>query len=101
MFPPRCPNRVEVHLPMIELGNLLQAMVRHHAETVGPVFTREFAAFSNDSRTVSPGELFVALRTDKGDGHEFIDDAVARGAAGILCERAPQSPTGPSTAGVT
>lgn len=86
---------------MIELDNLLRATMKHGGETVGPVFAREFVAFSHDSRTVSPGELFVALRTEKADGHEFIDDAVARGASGILCERAPARLTGSSAAGVT
>jgi len=72
---------------MIELQNLLQAMAAHDARPVGPVFARSFAAFSHDSRTVAPGELFVALRTDKADGHAFIGDAILRGATGVLCER--------------
>ena len=86
---------------MIELENLLRAMTRHGAETAGPVFVRQFVAFSNDSRTISPGELFVALRTEKGDGHEFINDAVARGASGILCEYLPEDLVGSAAAGAT
>lgn len=38
---------------------------------------------TSDSRTVRPGDLFVALRGPRTDGHLFISDAVARGAA--LC----------------
>ena len=29
---------------------------------------------STDSRTVKPGELFVALRGDNFDGHKFVED---------------------------
>ena len=41
-----------------------------------------------DSRATGPGELFVALR-DARDGHDFVADALARGAAGALVDRDP------------
>jgi UDP-N-acetylmuramoyl-tripeptide--D-alanyl-D-alanine ligase len=44
-----------------------------------------------DSREVKPGGLFVALRGEDQDGHGFISQAIERGAAGILCERPPQT----------
>lgn len=47
-----------------------------------------------DSRTLVPGEAFVALR-DERDGHDFVDDAFARGAAFALVERVPSSGAGP------
>jgi UDP-N-acetylmuramoyl-tripeptide--D-alanyl-D-alanine ligase len=37
-----------------------------------------------DSRLVRPGELFVALRGERTDGHRFLDDAVRAGAAALL-----------------
>lgn len=40
-----------------------------------------------DSRKVRPGNLFVALRGENFDGHDFMQDAVARGAVAILCSR--------------
>lgn len=49
-----------------------------------------FTGITNDSRVAQPGELFVALTTPDGyapevrDGHDFIGDAVARGATGIV-----------------
>jgi UDP-N-acetylmuramoyl-tripeptide--D-alanyl-D-alanine ligase len=43
-----------------------------------------------DSRKVQPGELFVALRGPRFDAHEFLGDAIARGAAGLIVERAPK-----------
>jgi UDP-N-acetylmuramoyl-tripeptide--D-alanyl-D-alanine ligase len=48
-------------------------------------------ALFTDSREVKPGGLFVALRGEQQDGHGFIPQAIERGAAGILCERAPQA----------
>ena len=54
--------------------------------TTGQVFAREFDAFAHDSRNVRGGELFVAVRTSRADGHDFIADAVARGATGVIAE---------------
>src|SRR5215472_1607709 len=83
---------------MIELETLLQAVKRRGGAVVGTCFAREFVAFSHDSRTVAPGELFVALRTEKADGHDFIGDAVSRGASGVLCERPPAALPGTANA---
>jgi len=42
-----------------------------------------------DSRAVSPGDLFVALRGANADGHRFLDMAVRNGAAAFLLEELP------------
>ncbi len=39
---------------------------------------------SIDSRSLRPGDLFVAIRGDRFDGHRFVADALAGGAAGAL-----------------
>ncbi|MGA6538963.1 UDP-N-acetylmuramoyl-tripeptide--D-alanyl-D-alanine ligase [Stenotrophomonas sp. NPDC101269] len=44
-------------------------------------------AISNDTRTLAPGSLYVALRGERFDGHDFAADAVARGASAMLVER--------------
>jgi UDP-N-acetylmuramoyl-tripeptide--D-alanyl-D-alanine ligase len=56
--------------------------------------TRADAAFaatgvSIDSRTVQPGDLFVALVGETGDGHAHVADALAKGAAGALVHQLP------------
>jgi UDP-N-acetylmuramoyl-tripeptide--D-alanyl-D-alanine ligase len=42
--------------------------------------------FAVDSRTIAPGEGFVAIRAER-DGHDFVVDAAARGAALVLVDR--------------
>ena len=44
----------------------------------------DFCGATFDSRLVKPGMLFVALKGENGDGHDFIDSALAKGAAGIV-----------------
>src|SRR6184192_2573180 len=43
---------------------------------------------STDSRTLKPGELFVALRGENFDGHNFIESAAKAGATGAIVEPA-------------
>lgn len=52
--------------------------------------TQAFAAtgVSIDTRTIQPGDLFVALK-DVRDGHDFVADALRKGAAGALVSRVP------------
>jgi UDP-N-acetylmuramoyl-tripeptide--D-alanyl-D-alanine ligase len=42
---------------------------------------------STDSRTIQPGEVFVALVGEQHDGHDHVNDAVARGASGAIVAR--------------
>ena len=49
-----------------------------------------------DSRTVNAGDLFVALKGPRFDGHDFIADVLARGAAAIV---GPRFDAGPWPAG--
>jgi len=44
---------------------------------------------SIDTRTVEPGDLFVALHGDARDGHEFAAAALRKGAAAVLVSRVP------------
>ena len=45
-----------------------------------------FCGANNDTRVLRPGQLFLALQGQR-DGHDFIPDAMERGAAAALCSR--------------
>ncbi|HSF48563.1 MAG TPA: UDP-N-acetylmuramoyl-tripeptide--D-alanyl-D-alanine ligase [Burkholderiales bacterium] len=47
---------------------------------------REFSGVSIDTRTLARGDLFVAIRGERFDGHAFVLDALGRGAAGAMVE---------------
>src|SRR6266480_2683489 len=69
---------------MIYLDHLCRA-------TNGVLYTTgkqsHFDAFSHDTRQLIPGELFVAVHGERGDGHDYLLDAVRRGASGLLLEK--------------
>lgn len=51
---------------------------------------REIGGVCYDSRQVKPGDLFVALSGYTADGHRFIPQAMAAGAAAVLCQVPPE-----------
>ena len=57
---------------------------------VDPVIT----SVSEDSRAIKPGSCFVAVRGTKVDGHDFIEAALAKGAAAVISERPLKLPDG-------
>ncbi len=45
-----------------------------------------FSGVSTDSRNISSGEIFFALKGDNYDGHEYVDEALKKGAGGAVIE---------------
>src|SRR5687768_1751323 len=45
-----------------------------------------------DSREIEPGDLFIAMKGEATDGHHFIGQAVAAGAAGMLVSEPIDAP---------
>lgn len=74
---------------MIYLEEILKTAPLTGARLIGSPKSRSFDGFSHDSRKLRPGELFVAIRTAKADGHDFLQEAVDRGAAGLLIDKEP------------
>lgn len=67
-------------------GGELWQSPRHTADS-----ERFYPSVSTDTRTLNPGEVFVPLRGDLYDGHQFLDAAAERGAGMLVIERgAPQ-----------
>ena len=48
----------------------------------------EVMGFATDSRSVSPGEAFVAIRGENFDGHDFADEVIANGASVVVADHA-------------
>ncbi len=47
----------------------------------------DLTGVSHDSRTLQPGQLYIALEGDRFDGHDFVEEAFDRGAAGAMVKR--------------
>ena len=60
---------------------------------LGPA-EREVTSVSTDSRALAAGSLFVAVRGENFDGHDFVPEAARRGAAAVLVARAPEPALG-------
>ncbi len=77
---------------MIHLDDLLAAT---GGRLVGPSMPAAFPAFCYNSQRLRTGELFVAVKTEGGDGHDYLAAAVAAGAGGVLCQFPPSNPRVP------
>jgi UDP-N-acetylmuramoyl-tripeptide--D-alanyl-D-alanine ligase len=78
-------------LPLARAAELMQASGTFDLEGVA-------AGYSIDSRTIQPGELFFAVLGERLDGHDFVEDALRKGALAAVVNRdrvaryAPNSP---------
>ncbi len=80
------------------------------SQALGGTMTRPCHAtgVSIDTRTLQPGDLFVALKTERGDGHDHVAAALAKGAACAMVHHqhnlpddAPLAVVGDTLAGLT
>ena len=63
-------------------------------ESVEGDLDRAVTGLAYDSRQVQPGQIFFAAPGEKSDGHDFIGDAVGRGAAAVVFSRPEARPQG-------
>ena len=63
---------------------------------VGQHDRRRFSGINTDSRRLRAGELFLALKGDRFDGHDFISQVIEAGAAGVVAARDRWEPRGGS-----
>lgn len=68
--------------PMMSLAQAAQWL--HGARLLGDGAT-PVARVHTDTRTIEPGDLFVALKGERFDANDFLPDAQQRGAAAVLC----------------
>ncbi len=74
---------------MIYLDHLLKAThgtLPYREDTQNRGKQTHFDAFSHDTRQLQPGELFVAVRGERSNGHDYLLEAVHKGASGLLVE---------------
>lgn len=70
------PEFQPAHLAQITQGNW-------HAGEPGRI-----KGFNFDTRRIESGQCFIALKSESRDGHDFVEDAIARGASSAITERA-------------
>ncbi len=78
-FLDRSPQR---GIPSVSLRRLLP-----DAQFVG-CHDWEVSGCTADTRKLDPGQVFVAVRGERSDGHSFVSRALEHGAAGVVVERA-------------
>lgn len=68
-----------IELSIAEVAKTLQAKITGNIET-----QPNFPSVSIDSRTIAPGQCFVAIKGTRLDGHNFLEEALAKGASLII-----------------
>ena len=71
----------------MKLAELIQDLPGARVAGPAEALAAEIGAVRDDSRAVQPGDLFVAVRGRRSDGHDFAAQAAARGAAALVVER--------------
>ena len=74
------------------LGDRLRLALEWVADAVGGRVQRgdpqrEIGDVVIDTRVLQPGDFFVALRGNRFDGHDFVGEALSRGAGGVIVQR--------------
>jgi UDP-N-acetylmuramoyl-tripeptide--D-alanyl-D-alanine ligase len=61
-----------------------------HAVGALPRGSSSISSITTDTRKISKGDVFVALKGERFDGHDYLADAVRDGAIGLVVSRAPK-----------
>ena len=63
---------------LIEATNAIDPSLNFMNKIIG------ISGISIDNRTIKPGDLFIAFKGNKFDGHDFVKSAISKGAGGII-----------------
>ena len=77
-------ERGELYMITLSLSEIAQQF-----SVCQPVADASFTGISIDSRTLVPGNLFVAIAGPNFDGHDYLAAAIERGAVGAIVNHAP------------
>ena len=81
-----------IGLQALSIGDLAQLT---SADLQGAAGAASVSGVSIDSRTTRSGEVFFAIVGSRYDGHDFVADALARGAVAVVASREIQTPPVP------
>ncbi|MEO0442872.1 MAG: Mur ligase family protein [Pseudomonadota bacterium] len=69
---------------MISQFSLTELAKQYGGDCIGS--DKTFSSVSIDTRTLAPGELFVAIKGQRFDAHDYLDKAIEKGAKGLVIE---------------
>ncbi len=72
-----------------KMANLQNILYKVHLLGINGTTNIEVKDVQIDSRKVSAGSLFVAVKGSVADGHNFISTAIEKGALAVVCEELP------------
>lgn len=73
------------------LDRLSQALGAHLVPSARPAGRQPLGDVSTDTRTIARGDIFVALRGERFDGHDFLSQAAAAGASALIVDDAARA----------
>ena len=68
------------------MANLQNILYKVHLKAVHGSTALDVTAIEIDSRKVTTGSIFVAIKGEHSDGHSFINKAIELGAIAIVCD---------------
>ena len=71
----------------MNLLKLEDIAIKGEGKLLGTPLDLKVKGVSIDSRTLEKGELFLALKGPSFDGHDFIEEALKRGASSFVVEK--------------
>ncbi|RCJ41571.1 UDP-N-acetylmuramoyl-tripeptide--D-alanyl-D-alanine ligase [Nostoc punctiforme NIES-2108] len=74
------------------LNQLAEVILAHSVNLSENALTQVTSGIQTDSRNLKLGEVFVAFRGDKFDGHEFVPTAIAKGAIAAIVDFEYENP---------
>jgi UDP-N-acetylmuramoyl-tripeptide--D-alanyl-D-alanine ligase len=69
------------------LAQVVELLVATPVNLSGAMLTTAATGLSTDTRHIRPGQIFVALRGDRFDGHQFVEAAIQAGAIAAIVDR--------------
>jgi UDP-N-acetylmuramoyl-tripeptide--D-alanyl-D-alanine ligase len=82
----------------ISLSQLVEVMAAKPVGLSSAMLMTSITGISTDTRSLSVGDVFVALRGDRFDGHAFVGDAIQQGAVAAIVDMPLQNPADDASA---